>query len=59
MNLTVADVTSVKNIKVGDEVIMFSSNEDENNVTNTAEKIDAIPYEILVHLERSMRRKVI
>jgi len=59
MNLTVADVTSVKNIKVGDEVIVFSSNEDENNVVNTAEKIDAIPYEILVHLERSMRRKVV
>jgi len=59
MNLTVVDVTSVKNIKVGDEVIVFSNNEDKNNVVNTAEKIDAIPYEILVHLERSMRRKVV
>lgn len=59
MNLTVVDVTSIKNIKVGDEVVVFSNNQDENNVVNTAKKIGAIPYEILVHLERSMRRKII
>lgn len=59
MNLTVIDVTLVKNIKIGDEVIVFSNNEDENNIVNSAKKIGMIPYEILVHLERSTKRKII
>lgn len=59
MNFTVVDVTSVKNTKVGDEVIVFSNNDDENNVVNIAKKIGAIPYEILVHLERSTKRMII
>lgn len=53
MNLCVVDVTAVKNIEVGDEVIIFS------NVVNSAKKIGAIPYEILIHLERSTKRKII
>lgn len=59
MNLTVVDVTSVKNIKIGDEVIVFSNNESENNIINSAKKIGAIPYELLVNLDRSTRRKII
>lgn len=59
MNLTVVEVTAVKNIKVGDEVIVFSNTKGENTVINSAKKIEAIPYEILVHLERSTKRKII
>jgi len=59
MNLCVVDVTAVKNIKAGDEVIVFSNNEEENNVVNSAKRIEIIPYEILVHLERSTKRKII
>lgn len=58
MNLCVADVTAVKNIKIGDKVIIFSNNDDENNVVNSAKKADMIPYGILIHLERSTRRKI-
>lgn len=59
MNISAVDVSEVKNIKVGDEVIMFSNKDYENNVVNSAKKIGAISYEILVHLERSTKRKII
>jgi len=59
MNLTTIDASEVKDVKVGDEVIVFSNNENENNIVNSAKKIGAIPYEILVHLERSTKRKII
>lgn len=59
MNLCVVDVTEVKNIKIGDEVVVFSNNEVENNVVNSAKKADMIPYGILIHLERTTKRKII
>lgn len=59
MNLSVVEVSSVKNIKVGDEVTIFSNREVANNIANTAKKIGAIPYQVLVHLERSTKRIVI
>jgi alanine racemase len=59
MNLCVIDVSEAKNIKIGDKVIVFSNNEDENNVVNSAKKTNMIPYGILIHLERSTKRKII
>jgi len=59
MNLTVVDASLVNNIKVGDEVVIFSNNDDENNVVNTAKITDTIPYGVLIHLERSTKRKII
>ncbi len=59
MNLCAVDVTEVKNIKIRDEVIVFSNNENENNVVNSAKKADMIPYGILIHLERSTKRKTV
>lgn len=59
MNLCAVDVTAVKNIKVGNQVIVFSNNADENNVVNSAKKADTIPYVILIHLDRSTRREII
>jgi len=58
MNLTVIDVTSVKNVKVGSEVIIFSNN-GKNSIINSAKKIGTIPYELLIHLDRSIKRKII
>ncbi len=59
MNLTVVDVSAVKNIQVGDEVVVFSNNDNENNIFNSAKKTGMIPYEILIHLERTTKRKII
>ncbi len=59
MNLSVVDVSLAGDIKVGDEVTVFSNKEIDNNVVNTAKKIGVIPYQILVHLERSTKRKII
>jgi alanine racemase len=59
MNLIVVDASMVKDLKVGDEVTIFSNKDVENNVVNTAKKIGAIPYQILIHLERSTKRKII
>ncbi|MFA6080955.1 MAG: alanine racemase [Patescibacteria group bacterium] len=59
MNLCVVDANNVENIKIGDEVVVFSKDDGENNVVNSAKKAGVIPYEILVHLERSTKRKII
>lgn len=59
MNLCVIDVSEAKNIKIGDEVVVFSNDNEENNVVNSAKKVGVIPYEILVHLERSTKRKTV
>lgn len=59
MNITTVDVSALKSVKVGSEVVVFSNSEIENNIVNSANKIGAIPYEILVHLERSTKRKII
>jgi alanine racemase len=59
MNLTVVDVSKVDNIKVGDEVTVFSNENSENNIENTARIVDTIPYGVLIHLERSTKRKII
>lgn len=58
MNLMVVDVSLIKNVRVGDEVIIYS-NDGKNSIINSAKKIEAIPYELLVHLDRSIKRKVI
>lgn len=57
MNITVIDVTDVKNIRVGQKVNIYSDNPmDKNCVFNVAEITDTIPYEILTHLNPSTKR---
>lgn len=57
MNITVIDITNVKNTRVGQKVNIYSNNPlDKNCVYNVAEIIDSIPYEILTHLNPTTKR---
>jgi alanine racemase len=60
MNLMVINIDSIKNIQVGSEVIIYSNNnDDKNSINNSAKKIGIIPYELLIHLDKSIKRKII
>lgn len=57
MNLTSVDVSKVPNIKVGDEAIIISDkHSNPNSVINIAKTCKTIPYEILVHIQPSLKR---
>lgn len=57
MNITVIDITKIKNVKVGQKVNIYSNNpKDKNCVFNVAEITGAIPYEILTHLNPTTKR---
>lgn len=59
MNISSVDVTSIPNVKVGDEVIVISAElEDKNSIMNMAKDCHTIPYEILVHVPQHLRREV-
>lgn len=59
MNMTTIDLSGVKNPQVGDEAIIFSDNQsDENSLIHAAAVAGTIPYEILVHLAESVRREI-
>ncbi len=60
MNIATIDVTSKKDIKIGDEVLLISDNSnDKNSIENIARLCSTIPYEISVHIERSLKREVV
>ena len=60
MNITSIDMSSVPSAKSGDKVIIISNNADDpNSITNIAELIDTIPYEILVQIPQHLRRRII
>ncbi len=60
MNMTTVDVTSVEDVREGDEVIVISGNsQDKNSIENIARICETIPYEILVHLSAHLRRVVV
>ncbi len=57
MNITVIDITNIKNVKVGQKVNIYSNNpKDKNCVFNVAELTGVIPYEILTHLNPTTKR---
>ena len=58
MNLTVIDISSIKKIEVEEEVTVFS-NYGKNSFVNSAKIIETIPYELLVHLDRSIKRTIV
>lgn len=59
MNIVSIDTTSIVNAKLGDPVIIISENpQDKNSVENISKLIQAIPYEILVHIPAHLKRKV-
>lgn len=60
MNITVIDVTNVRNPKVGAKVTIFSNNpKDKNSIFNSAQICDAIPYELMVHIYPTTRRALV
>ena len=60
MNITIIDVSKIKDPKIGDEVIVFSSNKKEqNSIENVARDFNTISYEIVVHIPQHLRRIVI
>lgn len=57
MNIITVDVSALSEIKIGEPVIIISSDfEDKNSVERIASMCDAIPYEILVHIPVQVRR---
>lgn len=57
MNLTVIDVSKVKNPRVGQEVVVFdNSSKSKNSLQKTADLMGTIPYEVLVKLSETTRR---
>lgn len=51
MNMSVVDVSQVKNVKIGDQVEVFSAQEGApNSLGNAAKLANTIPYELLVKL---------
>lgn len=59
MNITTIDITNVLNANIGDEVIVFSSeNTKENSLKTSATRINTIIYELLVHIPATLRRIV-
>lgn len=60
MNLTTIDLSLVKKPFVGQEVIVYSNKkEDDNCLLKCANLCETIPYDLLVHLDPSIRREVV
>lgn len=59
MNITTIDISNVKNPFVGQEVVVYSNdNQDPNSLENTSKTIEKIPYDLMVHLDASIKRIV-
>lgn len=57
MDITVIDISKIKNIKLGDEVTVISKiKQDKNSIENIAKICNTIPYEIAVHIAQHLRR---
>lgn len=60
MNITTCDLSTAKNPKIGDEVIVFSDKvQDPNSIASSANLIKTIPYELLVHLSPTNVKRVV
>lgn len=53
MDMFMADITDIENVKVGDEVILFGH---DLPVTELAEKIGTIPYELTCSMSKRVKR---
>ena len=60
MNITIIDVSKIKNAKVGQAVIIYSNNPAaKNSIQNSAKICNTIPYELLVHIGSTTRRVLV
>lgn len=59
MNITTIDLSKVKNPKLGQQVVIFSNNPNHpNSIEKSTVLCKTIPYDLLVHLDSSIRRVV-
>lgn len=60
MNISIIDITELKDIKIDDEVIVISNNQDDkNSIEKIAEMCNTITYEIAVHIPEHLKRIVV
>ncbi len=60
MNITAIDVSNVNRPFIGQEVIIFSNDQnDPNTIKKSADLCNTIPYDLLVHLAASTKRIII
>lgn len=58
MNITTIDLTGIDDYFVGQEVTIYSAEPDAfNSIKNSADLCQTIPYDLLVHLDSSIRRQ--
>lgn len=59
MNYTIVDVSALEGVKIGDSVVVYSRNSDqENSIANMAKFVETIPYELMTRVAGSIRREV-
>ncbi|MEI6887217.1 MAG: alanine racemase C-terminal domain-containing protein, partial [bacterium] len=59
MNVTTIDITNILNVNKGDEVEIFSEeNNDQNSILNVSKLCSTIPYDLLVHINPYTRREI-
>ncbi len=60
MNITVIDLTGVKNPKVGSTVVVYANDtKDKNSISSAARLCREIPYDLLVHLSPETKRMLV
>jgi len=60
MNMFIADISNLQNVKVGDEVVIIGKQGDlEIKVSAFSDISDKLNYEILTHLPENIKRKII
>ena len=60
MNLSVIDVSSISDPHPGQEVIVYSDDEgDENSLDNAAKTCGTLPQDLLLHLPESLQRDLV
>lgn len=60
MNLTTVDITKVKKPILGQEVVVFSDNEDDpNSLLKACKAGGVLPHEMLIHIAESTKRIVV
>ncbi|MGC8866963.1 MAG: alanine racemase [Elusimicrobiales bacterium] len=56
MDMTMIDVSDIKDIKIGDEVVILGGGFDKISIKQTAVKAQTIPYEITTLITKRVRR---
>lgn len=59
MNITMIDISHLPEPIIGEEVVFISEDQKSPvSLEKQAEKVEMIPYDLLVHLNKEMYRKI-